>query len=363
MRLTKKIALIELTTYHEECLYTQIKFLQDADYNITLITHPKNKQNLKYYGLPSDNVRFFDPRGAKNVIKRILNWFALYNYIKKVKFEKVIFNTASSNKEIIALATFLPKSIARYGSIHNLRKLDQSASQKIISRSIKDYYVLNDFLVDSCTLKDKNIRRYPYYPIFFPKYPTSPLKKKEGDIWICVPGELNYKRRDYDIVCEALSQLGKDSGNLKIILLGKMNPAQPDAQKFLNTMKSLQLERYMVTFDSFVSNDIFHSYLKVSDYIMAPVATQELSYLKYKITGAYNLAFAYRKPLICPQAVSIIPDLRENSHFYNTAASLALLLEQIAQKRAPKLKSYTHAKWDYTEQLKKYLDPLQVLNQ
>jgi hypothetical protein len=128
-------------------------------------------------------------------------------------------------------------------------------------------------------------------------------------------------------------------------------------------MKSLQLERYMVTFDSFVSNDIFHSYLKVSDYIMAPVATQELSYLKYKITGAYNLSFAYRKPLICPQAVSIIPDLRENSHFYNTAASLALLLEQIAQKRAPKLKSYTHAKWDYTEQLKKYLDPLQVLNQ
>jgi hypothetical protein len=351
----KKIALIELTTYHEECLFSQISFLKDANYDITLIINPKNSKNVDFYEIDKDCIKLFDPRGASNLLKRIFNWFFLYRYIVKNNFSKVVFNTASSNKETIALIRFLPNSIHCFGTIHNLRKLNHSSSQKSVSKRIKNYYVLNDFLVDSAQINNKEIKLFPYYPIFFPKYNSVSTIEKKDDIWISIPGELNYKRRDYKLVLKALSMLDSGTKNLKIILLGKLNSSNTDAKLFLDDLKTFGLNEFIYTFDSFIKNELFHSYIKKSDYIMAPVATAEQNYLKYKITGAYNLAFAYKKPLICPQEVAIIPDIKENSYFYKDSESLSELFKSLLSGTIEKKEIYSHEKWNYKSQYKNYL--------
>ena len=284
---------------------------------------------------------------------------AIEHALQGENFEKVIFNTASSNKEVIALTRFLPKKIKCYGIIHNLRKLNQSASQRTISKRITDYYVLNDFLIDSATLKNKKIKLHSFYPIFFPEYTTPETIKKISEFWVCIPGELNYKRRDYTIILEALSKL-EEMNNLKIILLGKMDLEKTDTKSFLSQVKEMGLENYFMTFDCFIDNSVFHEYIKKSDYIMAPVSLGEQNYLEYKITGAYNLAFAYKKPLICPEELSIIPDLNATSHFYKNAGVLSQLLKNINSGTLSRKKIYDDSKWNFETQQEKYLKLLET---
>ncbi len=357
----KKIALIELTTYHEECLYSQLKFLTDANFSVTLILNPKNAQNTDNYDVNLKNIKLFDPREASYFTKRLTNWFSLYQYIIRNSFDIVIFNTASSNKETIALSYFLPKRIAQYGIIHNLRKLNQSTSQKIVSKKLKKYYVLSDFLVNSVEIDDKSLQLRSFYPIFFPKYRQQKTIEKNGDFWICIPGELNYNRRDYDTVLSALAKIDKIK-KIKIIILGKLDKARPASISFLQKVEELGLEKNIICFSGFIENEVFHAYIKESDFIMAPVSVTEKNYLKYKITGAYNLAFAYKKPLICPQELSIIPDLKVNSYFYENCDSLADLFNSIKNSSLDKIQLYQDEKWQFEVQQERYLHTLNILH-
>ncbi len=353
----KKIALIEITTYHEECLFSQLQFLKGVGYDITLITHPKNSQNTPYYGISNDKVKFFDPKSSSFLIRRIKNWIGLYRFLVKSGIEQIIFNTASSNKEVIALTKFLPKKIQCFGIIHNLKKLNSSYSQKIISQRIKKYYVLNDYLEHSIEIENRDIKLFSFYPIFFPSYTPSKIINKNKDIWICIPGELNYNRRDYLMVLSALESLNRPP-NLKILILGKLNADREDTKDFLHMVNSFKLGSHIITFDGFISNEAFHTFLKESDFIMAPVSLREKNYLKFKITGAYNLAFAYKKPLICPEELSAIPDLKHNSLFYSDKNSLSLLFSKICNEEVNLTQLYKEEKWNFIYQQKKYINLL-----
>jgi|GEM_PF-1975165 len=353
-----KIAVFELTTYHEECLYTQLKFLVDGGYAVTLITHPKNEDSIRNYKLPLEVVCFYDPRACSFIGKRIAKWYQLFKFIAENSFRKVLFNTASSNKETIAFVYLLPNNIKRYGVLHNLSKVDTSWSQKIISKKITQYFVLNNFLKHSLSFKNKTLKLEAFYPIFFPEYKSVALSNEKISPWICIPGELNYKRRNYDLVLDALINLDPKI-KLKIIILGKMNQNRPETASFVKKVKLYSLENKLITFTNFIENNEFHAYLKTSDYILAPVTLNEKKYISSKITGAYNLAFAHKKTLICPQELQVIPDLNANAYFYQDVASLANLFTKIASGTLGNRNDYEHTKWQYETQKQNFLQVLE----
>jgi hypothetical protein len=88
---------------------------------------------------------------------------------------------------------------------------------------------------------------------------------------------------------------------------------------------------------------------------MSPVDIKTDSYLKYKITGAYNLAFSYRKPLLSHIKFKVISDLEENSIFYNDKADLEKIINDLLEDRLLKKSIYKNPKWDYTFQKDNYL--------
>ena len=138
-----------------------------------------------------------------------------------------------------------------------------------------------------------------------------------------------------------------------------MNPNDEDAKSFMLQVNELNISEQIITFNHFISNEEFHSYIKQSDYIMAPVSLKEKSYLNYKITGAYNLAFAYKKLLICPEELAIIPDLMNNSVFYSDEKSLAEIFLAISKGKVIKESNYLIDKWSFKYQQKKYLELLE----
>ncbi|MDF0706415.1 hypothetical protein [Flagellimonas okinawensis] len=353
----KKAALIEFNSYHDECLYSQIKFLDSAGYSLTLVVSSQIKDRAsEYLDIPEDVITF-DRSHQKNFFSRISFLWKLKKQFKRRSLKKIIFNTASSRLEVILLSFILKRQTALFGILHNLKKVNHSFSQKLINRSIKNYFVLNDFLEDSIPLEDKSIRLQSFYPIFFPNYEETILKKPKGEIWISIPGKLDFGRRDYYLVAEALQKTLSKS-NLKILILGSTNSNDPRNGKFIEFLQKNDLQEHFMTFDSFLDNDVFHDYLKKSDYILIPLNIIGNNYAKHKIMGCYNQAFGYRKTLISPIGLSHIPDIDNHSILYDGAKGLSMVLEQISQGKAEK-KEYPESKWSFEAQKSNYINFLE----
>ncbi len=353
----EKVAIVEFNSYHDECLYSQLKFLDSAGYSQTLVVSSQIKDRASEYLDIPEAVITFDCSHQKNFFSRISFILKLKKQLKKRGVKTVIFNTASSRLEVILLSLILKKRTALFGILHNLKKVNHSFSQKLINTSIKNYFVLNDFLEDSIELEDKSIQLRGFYPIFFPTYEGTTIKKPKEEVWISIPGKLDFGRRDYYLVAEALQKL-QSKRNLKILILGSTNSNDPRSREFIGFIQKNNLQGNFMAFDSFLDNDVFHDYLKKSDYILIPLNAIGDNYAKHKIMGCYNQAFGYQKTMISPIGLRHIPDIGKHSIFYDGAKGLSSVLEKISQGKGEK-KEYLESKWSFEAQKNNYISFLE----
>ncbi|WP_299429675.1 hypothetical protein [uncultured Maribacter sp.] len=341
-----KIAIIEVSSSHEECIYTQVKFLTDSKNKVTLFLHLSLEAQIQEYKNLLTEVNYFDFDSFLGLKKIKLQW----KLLQQLKgFDILIFNTASSSKIVRNLAFLLNfYSVQCIGILHNTKKLNSSFTQKIISTKIKKYYVLNDYL----ELKHKKLKICSFYPIFFPNY-SFINKKKDNEIWISIPGRIDYNRRDYSFLINSLSKT-KPLTKIKFIFLGKIDNNSAQGKQLIHELKQNNLLNQFIVFNNFIPNKKYHSILKSSDYIL-PLLQTENDYLNHKISGSFNLAFANKTPLICNSFFQEIPDLKENSLFYSSS-TLINLLKEIDQGKEIGLNKYINSKWVYKFQKNKYLN-------
>lgn len=295
----KKAALIEIGGSHDECLYSQLAFLKSGGYETHLICSSNLEQQVADYTNADEKlfIDFID----KDIISNWKKLGQLRNYIVHNTITTVIFNTSEgAHIRNFTLLPF-PHNIQFAGTIHNAKKLHGSFSQSIISRRVKKYFVLHDYLLQYIPAKMR-AQCSSYYPIFFPNYPSvEHIDKKANDIWVCIPGQLEYKRRDYTALAKAIAET-KTHLPLKFILLGKSKHRYGDGAAFENLVKELNIENYFVLWDGFIDNNTFYSYLQASDFIMPLIhkgAEGFDNYFKYQVSGSFNLAIAYKKPRQC----------------------------------------------------------------
>lgn len=344
-----KTAIVEIRESHEECIYSQLRFLKDAGHQVTLILHPVLARQIKEYAHLADETRYFDFE-ARGVFQKLRLQWRVYGILKK--FDLIVLNTAHSYSVLRNLTVLLQRSkVQCVGILHDISKLDRSSTQRIISRKVKKYFVLNDVLLPS-----KNapipVKIQSFYPVFFPNFEPVPLYKQNA-IWIAIPGRIDYERRDYDYLIKALEGISK-LDRVKFLILGKLDRNRPTGKKLYDHIeKSGQLGRFKI-FQEFVPNPDFHAYLKNCDFVMPLLKTSE-SYLKYKISGAINLAFAYKKPLLCNQFFKANSDLKANAHFFDNT-SLAALIKEIDSGSIENPAKYSDPKWDYSFQQRRYID-------
>jgi hypothetical protein len=338
-----KIALIEFGDFHDECLYSQIQFLQQDDIEIILFVNAKLKSRIEDFSSLC-NIVYLD---LSSKTKKYRSLFKVYHNIIFGGFSKIIFNTAESN--IYKFIQFLfPKRIELIGTLHNGQNLKLKSKQKIISKKLSKYFVLNDFVAQSISEEKLTTNKLTsYYPIFFPNFETS-LQKPKNEIWIIVPGVISFDKRDYSVFKDL-----KLEENFKIIFLGRAN--NPDAKAFIDKAKSYPSFKNLFFFEDFIPNNLFHNYIKHSDYILPLIHPNNEFFnyfLKYKISGSYNLAFGYKKTLLMEQSFSEIEDFKEIAFFYD-ANHFERIFDII--KNSEK-KVYQNPKWNFEFQKKNYLD-------
>lgn len=348
----KKVALIEFHNAHLECLYSQIQFLNEGGYQVYGIANEKSKTSWQQMGNFED-LQAISKSGLKGFKVWKLLW-AIRLYLVKNDISIIVFNTAQSGyvKKFCSLP--FPKHFKFLGTLHDLKKLEHSGSQKVISRRVKHYWVLNDYLVPESSKYSIS----SYYPIFFPKLLLKEtIKKPKGEVWVCIPGQVECKRRDYETLFKGIAK-NPLPNNIKFILLGKSMHPSGDGAWVKREIKRLNCKNHFVMWKGFVENDEFDTYMQLSDYILPLIHPHNNffdAYLKYRVSGAFNQAFGYKKPLLMHSSFSTIPDFNENAQFYETE-SLDNLLEQICKLKKVDEKLYEGLKWQFNFQMNHYLE-------
>lgn len=256
------IALIEFSSSHDECLYSQIKFIKSkADTKLIYVCNETIKNRTSYENYIDDNYIIPEKIKLKDLIK-------LRKHLLKHNIEKIIINTAQGN--VVRNFVLLPwkRNIEFIGVHHNFEKFIKSFSQKIISFRIKKYFALNEYI-----LKNMNhdvISKYKFgvfYPIYFQEFNKVNILKDENEIWICIPGAVQSHRRDYMLLLEYLKN-NSIATNIKFIFLGKCNKNTEYGKLISDYINTNNLNNSIKIWYDFVDIDEFYTYLSMSDFIM-----------------------------------------------------------------------------------------------
>lgn len=307
----KKVLLVEFNNWHDECLHTACLFFKSQGCECSLVLNSRLESRVGKDMCGDIPVTYFSFDGFKNLFGSFLQ---IGRMLRSEGYTHLYLNTAQGS---VAWKFFLimavPRRIKVVGVIHNVAKLDGSLGQRVITRRMDQYILLSDILVDAYKRRcNKPVS--VFYPIDYPLYGDTCIEKPAGELWIGIPGEMSYKRRDYDAIINESAKYGE---NVKFIFL--CNCKKGDGKAIVSRIERFGLADNVILFDSFVDNATFYSYIRLCDYIMPLVHPSKDLYAKYlveKISGTYNIAFAYRKVMLCPSEMAAYEDFSDTSVFY-----------------------------------------------
>lgn len=308
----QKIAILELSKGHTEVLYSQTLFLQKSGYQVHLLCNSTHKTRVKNFETVD---AFIFLSMAKS---RWQQFMQIRHYLKKHNIKKVVINTAVWSA--VRYLPFMLQGIEIIGIIHSVDKLKNSGMQKLLTQKIKKYFVLSDHLLHQ-TKSHGHLHFSSFYPIFFPSFGSFAIEKEEIFL-VCIPGQVEYKRRDYDALINNIDE--SLDGRIRFALLGRHNHKDGDGEALKATITSKGLSKYFLFFDDFIDDAQFHTWLEASDLIM-PLPHEDGRYVNNAISGTFNLAYAYKKPQLMPKRFGSIGEFSSSMLFYQEGDLVNLL--------------------------------------
>ncbi len=324
-------ALIEFSHSHYECLYSQLQFLSKSGYAVHVIVPNEARDEAK--GLEgAAAIEYIDigtgTRGRWNCISSVKR------YLQRHDIRAVLLNTAEGNY-VRDFCLIVPRSVRCAGTIHHTNKLHKSFTQKVISRYVHKYFVLNDYLLSGIPSRYRE-RVRSYYPIFFPPAPPSDIQKPDGEFWIAVPGIVEFRRRDYRTLFSQLRRR-RPGHRIKFFLLGPCSAESGDGAEVRSIVRAEGWENDVVLFSGFVERELFAAYLQRCDLILPLIHPETALYDNYgtwQISGAYNLSFGYGIPMLVHRAMSGIEDFHTAGFFYTTDTMMDVLNDLAGDRAA-----------------------------
>lgn len=350
-------ALVEFYDSHEVNLYSQLCFLRDGGYEVTLIVSEKHRDTVAAFGggFEVEFVRVTALRGRAQ-------WKELWRIrglLLRRGISTVVFNTAHSNPVRNFCLFPFPTTLRFFGTLHGVNKLQGSFTQKLISRRIPNYFLLSDYMLEKAMkMPRKGLRFEVFYPIFHPPYGAVTLPPKpDGQLWIAIPGSVEYKRRDYVALVDAFGGL-PSKPDVRFLLLGNARHRDSNGPELKKRVETAGIADHFLFFDSYVPNATLHAFMGVCDAVMPlihPVNADMEKYLENQISGAFHLAFAYRKPLLMHDYFCRYQDFQETALFYALPEFPAFL--ESMQERISSFHSdlrYANPKWRMAYQSERY---------
>lgn len=311
----KKAALIEFNTWHLECLDSQVLFLRKSGYDVVLVNDIRSKKHIEEKAVRCMcNCLFFD-------FKKVRSLITLQKYINHSNFSDVIINTAQGNRMMLFCILPFLKRINVAGTLHNTHKLHSSLGQRFISRKVKRYYLLSPYLLSGVT-GYKNLQFSVFSPVFFPERHVTDIVKPYDELWACVPGYVEFHRRDYMFLIQAAGMINRTNPSgikVKFVILG--NSSKSDGPSFRQKVEESGLQDMFTLFRDFIPHDTFMAYVMRSDVILPlihPYMPGSKAYTMYKISGSFTMAQTFNKTMLCHSMFRDIENFDYDALFYSS---------------------------------------------
>jgi glycosyltransferase involved in cell wall biosynthesis len=273
----------------------------------------------------------------------------------------VFFHTAQGNI-VRELGFLLPRRYKFIGVHHNADKLirGRSFSQNLISRRMKHYFVLADYVKENLLpLIPRNIFLEDVYTVYYDKPEGFREIPKTRKLRVAIPGAVEQSRRDFFGLLEALKKYPL-SPEVEFVVLG--NGRRGEGPALREQLKAAGLESHFTFFDAYVSAADMASYMASSD-VLLPLMHPGMKYFtlfsQYKISGTYNWAYGYKKPMLMHQELHRLKTFHDVSIGYDME-TLVETLNTLAQDPTPLAKITQNIqqdpRFDFAHQKRKYSD-------
>ena len=218
-----KVAIIEAGGSHDEVIRSQLLFLEDENIEIHLIIRRLHFEKTGPYNTVHSTLIL---EKEEKLSDRVKNLRLILRYLADHSIYNVVINTAQGafTRDLTLMA---PRDLRFTGISHNPQKLGHSFTQKLISRRIKKYFVLSDFILENVKDQNPDLALDVFYPVFFP---STPLKSRNSMLNVCIPGAVDPLRRDYKSLLRAAAVALpiKISGSLFLAVASKRKPGSSD---------------------------------------------------------------------------------------------------------------------------------------
>ncbi len=344
-----KVALIEFGNSHDEILYPQYLFLDKSlDFEPVLFVSEDLRSRLFSY--PESKVFFIPSK---------MNWRnarQLHKKLEQLGIRKAVINTASGKKVRNFLWAKPFSSIRFFGVLHHLRKLENSSTQKLINIHLKGLFFLAEYLTDKARQIQPKREIGAFCAGFLPSsLADKSIQKPKGEYWIVIPGQVEYKRRDYLSLVNSLK--GYDGSlALRFVLLGKSHHHFGDGPHLQKLLKELNLEGFFISWKDFVPNQEFYSYLSQADFVLPLIHHDHPGGQLYQkqISGAWNMAAAFHIPLLIEEGGPASDELADASISYLPGTLKTLWKELPSLKKGREF--YQSSQWNLEQQADAYCD-------
>lgn len=323
---------MEIAGSHDECLLTQMIALKNRNCRIVLVCNPEIRARNSSFESFVD--QFITLEFNKGFLGNFLLANKMMRLIRKTGAQHVVFNTAQGGHVRNAVLWTVFRKLNFVGIIHTTRKFEGSFTQRIISLKIKKYLLLSDFLKQRVGSR-KNIKIDFFYPIHFPSYPKV---EKVDKMTVTIIGGVENRRKDLTGFVEMIADFPPECC---FVFLGKSNKNNPEVAKFNKFLREKEVKSEIIQFDSFVDPEVFDRYLQQSQAILPLVHPNTPSadqYFKNQISGAMNVAFAYKIPLLIHEGYQHIEEMKSSAVYYNQANFKDVLFSTNFEKVVERMK-------------------------
>jgi hypothetical protein len=357
----KNVALLELGGSHAECLHTQIHYLALSGYKVHLICDTRTWSQIEEKHLIT-NSQVHTIR--KGVFHQLALLFKIHRYIRKRRISHLVFNTTEIKIIRNLFLIPFPEKLNLTGILHNAIKLSGRGMRNIIGKRMSKFFLLSEYLREKYQpLTD--FRLATFYPVYFPSLTVCPIEKPSDEFWIAIPGGVVAERRDY---VGLLTALLKEilHPKIKLFMLGHhCYGSFPEIDELMMQTRSKGIP--IVNFTTFVEYEKFHGYIVQCDLIMPLIHpgkdNKNEFYQDARISGSFNLSFAYKIPLLVEESMQKWTDLQGASFYYKAENIVQAINSFAEQKPAVEQMRETMAKdcrWKVEHLMQQYLDFIEL---
>jgi hypothetical protein len=339
------IAIIEKG--HFEVLYTLLKLFDKDGTRITIFIDDSSYKQMEFF-LQKEMKKYQWIRQGNQPNRSFIN--SIFEHLKKTDYQLIYINTIADNfiKYAILLKKIYEKKVIltlheikgffHYPKSLNMRHIIRSIGKKRLITIAPAFNVLSETLVPLLRQELKNEKTIFIIPgALFEQENFIAQEYLEGEtVRIVIPGSIDTRRRNYDLVFEFLEKAKSANLNVRITLLGsfRKNYSEPIHKKCIHYPRLNNNLHFYET--DIISQKEFDREMKEAHFIWMPLnqhaAVTDGVKEEYGIsisTGNTGDVIRYAKPFFAPSYLPIDIALEKGCCRYTNTTEIINKLQQL----------------------------------